>query len=255
MANEEALVNAMAGMSPQQAQQFTNTAVGALQQKKKREATQQYRQRRLDIMRDKEQRMAAQAKFDRAAKTAAMRMEKQMNDLKADLTRKRQQLTETERKYKQEQFEALKNKARTLKNMNQEMPIPGTDDTIKAGAAVQAGIFGDLLEQTTSSAGVSGEDLPNNVQEYMYMRNELDIPEEEALSRAGLEGENLDRLIKMMGTIPMMSKDEAKKKVKELKNATRQGKSRNENEGDPNTTGAGVSQSEVNKWFENEYGE
>lgn len=248
------LASAMAGMSPQQGQQFMDTAIGALQQKRQREATQQYRQRRLDLMYDKEQRMAEQAKFDRAAKTAALRMKKQMNDLKADLTKKRQQLTDAQMKYKQQQFEELRNKAKVLKNMNQEMPIPGTDDTIKAGAAVQAGIFGDLIQENASSAGLSLEDMPTNVQEFEYLTSNFsDMPTEEALRRSGLTGENLDRLIKVMGTIPFMSTEEARKKLQEIKNATEQNESRDT--GDPNTTSPGVSQSEVNKWFEKEYGQ
>ena len=257
MANGNDLANAMAGMSPQQGQQFANMAIGALQQQQQMENQQQYKQQRLDLMRDKEQRLAKQAKFDRAAKATALRMEKQMNQIKADLTEQRQKLTETEIKYKQEQFEELRNKASTLKSMNQEMAIPGTDgETIKAGAAVQAGIFGDLIEEGTTSIGMSFSDLPTNVQEFRYLTDELNLSEDEALRRAGLSGENLDRLIKIMGNIPMMSTEEAQKELKKLQNATEQGGSTGGGgEGGSTAAGPGVSQSEVNKWFEQEYGQ
>lgn len=258
MPDIEGLTQALGGMSPQQAQQATGMAVDAIQSKQKMENMNQYRQQRLDLMRDKERRMAEQMKFEQQAKRIGLAMKKQKQELQNDLIRDRQKLTETEREYKQSQLDKMRKKAKTLKNLNQEMSIPGTDDTMKAGAAIRAGVFGDLITENAASIGMSFENLPTSVQEYEYLKSNFpEMSDDVAMRKSGLTGDRLENILSAMKLIQMRKPEEAATMIEEIRKSESfsSGFGGNRDRGGGNKTGGDdetdtVTQEGINLWLD-----
>lgn len=218
------LSNALAGMSPQQGQAAMQQAIGALQQKRQREATQQYRQNRLDLMQQKENRMAANQDFENKAKAVALKLRDQKQQVENDLAKAREEQARTKTKTLQKQLEQLKEKARTLESLNQEMEIPSTGETMTAGAAIRTGVFSDLVDKNMKSdnflaAGLSPDDMPASVKKFLFLTQREGLSDKEAMNRANMDDKVVSSLTDMMKNITINSPEDVKKAYKDLQKA------------------------------------
>lgn len=224
-----ALGDALAGMSPQQAQAAMGVAIKALGQKQQRElqtrqldlqeqqqeGTQEYRQRRLDILRDRETRLKNAAQAERDMKQERFKLDKKLGALDRKLRTQQIQSSNAQKKLLIAKREEIEDKKSAIDNLKQEFKLPGTDEKITAGAAIRAGIFGDVLENNLESKRLGLDDTPADFKNVILLERR-GIPFQEAVRKVYGSDIDISDLIRLTTSLSYKDEKETRESVKNL---------------------------------------
>jgi len=223
------LVGSLGGMSPEQAQSMTKLAVQSMLEQQKQRATSDYRSqrlglesRKLDFYKDRETRLREEAKAEQEMEVRKFNNEKKLNAIKSMLKAKQIQKEDARFKLLSEKANKLKEEQKTLDSLNTKLKIPGTEEDITAGAAVRAGIFDDIVDNTADLASkgefAEWEGLGPKLKSYLYLTQKEGISKKDALGKVFGRDVEMSDFIRLLELLQLNKIKEVRKMIGEFKN-------------------------------------
>jgi hypothetical protein len=221
MADINALASSLGGMSPDQAQNAMGMAVQAMQnqqqlglERDKLESLDAYRQGQLELLRSQEGRLRAKQQFDSVKETLALQLQKRAQDIQARMNEATIDKYSADAEMLRTQARALKSNFEKLEAMDSVMmKIPGTDDEIPAGVALQNNVFSDLIKQGVAASGLGADNLTADAKNFLFLTTPAEqggvgLSDSEALART-YPDPLIGQIIKTMSGFNFQDPDEA----------------------------------------------